>query len=345
MDMYFLNEDFSILDGPIEEFTSIVWSERYFEAGTFTLHFPRSLFDRASRAVYVKSTAEDGGIICGRVEYLITDDGDCEMGGHLLEIMLSDRVISGRGRYIGTVSEAVQSAVIANLRGCGISVAEDSAEISESAALSFEWDNLSDWLYSVLRPYGASYTVRLDSETNIPMFRIVRGQDRSTEGDAGEHRAVFSSSFGNITSLVFEKNSEEMKNVAYIEGSDGISVTVDKSGGGRKREIYKKAGDISPSGFSSTDEYMTALTRRGEELLAKYPEAVCVGAECDSEALPRYGIDYSLGDVCDVADDEFGLAFGLRLTAVDTVFENGRKSVHPSFGDEVRYVKKIRALK
>ena len=90
-----MDESFSLTAGPVEGFTSIVWSERYFEPGTFRLLFPRSLLPEIAGARYVRTAEEDGEILCGRIEYLDTGDGgECEMRGHLLEILLADRVLA-----------------------------------------------------------------------------------------------------------------------------------------------------------------------------------------------------------------------------------------------------------
>lgn len=66
-----------------------------------------------------------------------------------------------------------------------------------------------------------------------------------------------------------------------------------------------------------------------------------ISVECDADALPRYGSDYALGDLCDVYDEELGLSFEMRITSVDTVWENGRKTVFPSFGDEIRSIRSL----
>lgn len=275
MDIYFLNGEFEPITGAIDECTSVVWSERYFENGTFTLHMPRELLPSVYEAKYVRTGVENGRIKCGRIEYIIADDeeesGSCELGGHLLESMLSDRVMSGRGCYTGTVTEAVCAAVEANLRGCGVELGEGVA-IGTEVSLSYEWDVLSDWLYSVLRPFGASYRIELDPERNVPIFRIVCGIDRSTEGAESEPynegQAVFSASFGNITSVRFERDTSARRNVVYVEGSDGTLVTVDESGGGAKRELYRSVSDVRPTDFADTEAYRAALCRRGVEILS-----------------------------------------------------------------------------
>lgn len=337
MELYFLNEDFSLLDGPIESFTSVVWYERFFEAGTFTMYFPRSMLSRVMQAKYVCTSAAEGELKCGRVEYISADDqGECQMGGHLLENLLSDKLITGNGVYSGTVTEAVISAVTSCLGETGITVGE-CAQIAQTVNLPYNWSTLSEWIYSVLKPYGASYTVTLDKKTGLPVFRIVKGVDRTADGS----RVVFSASFGNIAEITMDIDRGTAKNFAYIRGKDETVVTVDKSSGGLKREIFVNADDIAPGKFATNDEYIDALKNRGEEKLLKCPEGFSVSAECVPGTLPQYGKDYFMGDICDVADEELGISYGLRLTAVDTVWENGVSSVFPLFGEEIRYISRM----
>lgn len=339
-ELYFLDADFRLMDGPVEDMTSVVWSERYFEPGTFTFHFPREIVARVAGASYVRSGKNPAGeVFCGRIEYLRADtDGDCEMGGHLLECLLDDRLLYGEGQWTGTVTEAVLSAVSANLRESPVKIGENHAEIPDAVTLTSQWEKLSDWVYATLKPYGASYRITLD-ENDCPMFGIVKGADLST--DSCDQPVIFSASFGNIFSIGMEQDSADMKNIAYIEGRDGTVVCADRSDGGEKREVYKKAADIDPDAFDTTEAYTAALERRGDEILANYPAAVSVNAECDGDALPVYGADYRIGDICDVVDEELGIRFALRLTEVDWVTENGRTAVYPVFGEQKGLMKKL----
>ncbi len=350
MDLYFLNERFEPVTGAVDVCSSVVWAERYFENGSFTLHFPKELLPSVYDAVYVRTGVENGRIRCGRITYVITDDekegGGCEMGGKMLESLLDDRVLSGKGCCSGTLTQAVTAAVSANLRSCGV-ILGNSEVISDPVSLTYDWDTLSDWLYSVLRPFGASYRIELDPDRNVPVFRIVRGTDRSSGmgQDVAENynpgQAVFSSSFGNIASIRFERDTAGLKNVVYVEGADGTVVTVDKSGGEPRREMHKTVTDVKPGDFANTSSYTAALRLRGEEILAKYAETFHISAETDAGVAPVYGVDYTLGDLCDVADDVLGLAFGMRLTAVDDVTEYGTRMLYPSFGEEIRHVRRL----
>lgn len=329
-ELYFLDENFRIMEGPVEDMTSVVWSERYFGTGTFTFHFPRELVKRISGAVYVRSGKNPvGEVFCGRIEYLRTDnDGDCEMGGHFLECLLADRVIPA-SVWSGTLTEALLAAVQANLRNSPVVIGDLQENLTDQVTLTARWESMADWMTATLRPCGASYRVTLD-ENDVPVLNVVRGRDLSS--DHCSQPVIFSASYGNIFSIETERDSASMKNAVYVEGQDGNVVFADHSGGGAVREMYQKAADIKPGDFDSEDAYRDALLRRGGEILAKHPAVLDVRAEIDGTALPVYGVDYRLGDVCDVVDEESGIRTALRLTRVDWVTENGSTAVYPVFG-------------
>lgn len=341
MELYFLDKDFTVID-ILDCFSSVVWSEKFHEIGTFTLHFPREYVIRVKDAVYVRTSFAEGDVKCGRIECLsVGEDGDCKMSGHLLECLLGDRVIEGSGVYSGTVTDAALSAVRDNLRDCGVVIAEEQPLIEGEVSLSYDYNKLAEWLYTVLKPYGASFRILLDPETELPVFSLVLGEDRSADSSTGTDPAIFSASFGNIVSFTFSKNESGMKNKVYVEGKDGTVVVIDKSGYAQARELHSDADDIDPADFESTDDYKKALYARGLEVLSESADGMEVSAECDADALPHYGTDYSLGDICDVCDNDIGLSFALRLTEVDTVWENNKLTVFPSFGDKIRSIKKL----
>ncbi|MBR5366850.1 MAG: hypothetical protein IK132_11465 [Clostridia bacterium] len=343
-ELFFLDEHFEPVEGPVEEYGSAVWSERYFEPGTFTLHVPRSLVRAAAGARYVRSAEDDGGILCGRIEYLTAEeDGEAEIGGRLLGALLEDRVIAEIPAGSGDAAGTVLSVAEANLRGLGITVDRaNSVSIGEAASPAGLFDNLGAWCYDALKPFGAAPQIKLREGQGgilVPVLRVVRGLDRSAEGSAA--RAVFSKSFGNILSVSLERDSGRMKNAVYVEGRDGTVVLADKSGGSGRRETYKKAADIAPADYMDDAAYRAALMRRGEEILAGRAATLCVSAETDAGALPVYGRDYALGDVCDVADEELGVSFAVRLTGVDTVWEGGGRMRIPFFGEEARLLRRL----
>ena len=340
--IYFLDSSFDVCGGPSDMFTSVVWSRRFFECGTFTLHAPAEMLPLAESAVYVRSEPmSDGKIRCGRIEHIESGGGECVISGKMLESLFADRLLQGNGKFSGTVSDAVWAAV-SSVYGESVERSADSAQISSAVNLYYSWTDLGSWLYRSLKPYGASFTFEFETGGDKPRFCIVKGTDRSSKSTADADKAVFSASLGNISSVEIKRDVVFAKNKAYVCGGDGTLVTLDKSGGGGVREIYKKYDDMILEDFDSAALYTAALGEKAEELLAEHPEAVSVSAECEANAEPLIGRDCFLGDLCDVTDEKSGLSFGLRLTGADEVFENGKASVYPFFGEEADFIKRIR---
>lgn len=341
MELYLLDNNFNTVD-IIDEFTSMVWEEKFHSIGSFTLIFPRKYAARVRNAAYIRTSFDGDCCKCGRIERLfIEDDAECKVTGHLLEVLLHDRILAKKGSASGSVTTCIIDTVTDILSDCGIGIASLQPQIQASASITYCYNNLAEWLYKTLKPYGASFRVTLDADSDEPLFSIILGKDRTESSDSGEQPAIFSSSFGNIVSLEYEENSAEIKNFLYVEGGDGTVVTVDRSANGKRREIYSLADDILPEDYETADAYTAALHTRGIETLSKCADGRRISVECDSDALPRYGSDYALGDLCDVCDEELGLSFEIRITSVDTVWENGRKTVFPSFGDEIRSIRSL----
>lgn len=342
MELYFLDENLSITDGPVDEVLSAVWEERFFDVGTFRLVFPRSMFTRIGCAKYVSARGESGEWLCGRVEYVsANEDSECEVRGRLLEVLASDVIMRGGEVFTGKLSDVLRAVLEANLVHTPVVLAEDFCTIEDEVEFITSWKCLGDWMYATLKPYGASFCVKLIR--GVPTLSIVAGRDRSSEGGEASPRALFSTSYGNTCGVEYERDESEMKNFAYVCGSDGRIVSVDKSGGAPRREIIKKANEISPDRFDNDEEYVSSLIRVGEEALSECTEAVCVFAECESDSGLVYGVDYALGDICDVADAELGLSFALRVTGAATVYEDGEVKIYPTFGDEIEIIKKLRS--
>lgn len=346
MELYFLDADFSVLCGPCDSFTSAVFRERFFSVGSFEIHLPLSEWSLIRDAVYVRTGYEGGECLCGRIGYSSLSvgsarTGECEVGGEMLECLLSDRVLPGVGNVSGKLGESALGVISGNLRGSPIVIetaaetspedsdetsAEASAEaaavsaLDGEAALSWDFDNAASWLYKVLSPVGASFRIRLTG-AKTPTLTLSLGADHSDD-------TVLSTSYGNIASLELERSRSKMKNRVYVTGSDGTSVTLGAEEGSGAREAAVKARDISPSEYETNDEYIAALTQRGREELAKLTESEKVSAE----SAPSLDIPLALGDICSVSDRESGINGAMRVIGIDTVAENGRVRHYPVLG-------------
>ena len=346
MELYFLDRQFTAISLPVDTAISVVWSLRYHECGTFTAVLPltdgmddgAALLSTAARAVYLCDREH-----CGRIETLICRDGLLHSEGRMLECLLYDRVAAADAVYSGTAAEAVLAAMEQWAGDLSFAPADPAdrtlPQDSEAVQHSMEaGDTLGKWIHGLLEPIGASYTITLaDGRLR---FALVQGTDRSLDSDPEVGRAVFSEEFGNIASLEEELYREEVCTRFYVEGSDGLVVAVETPEAAENpREGYKKATDLRPEDFETENAYRAALVRRGETLLAAAGERSRLSCVAEYDVQPRYGVDYRLGDICEIFSPALGIRMAVRLTALDVVCEGGTLRLYPFFGDGIMRLK------
>lgn len=348
MELYFLDSSFASLSPPVDTATSVVWSERLSECGTFAVELPltmgayaaaytsRELVTLATTAAYLCDRQ-----FCGRIETVTCKGHTLYIGGRLLECLLYDRVASTDTVYSGTVGQVVLQAVQDWAGELALTLPETLELGADMVQISMvRGESLGKWLHKLLSPLGAGYTITLTEEGTLS-FAVYVGIDRSLDSADGVSRAIFSEDFGNIAGLETELYREDIWDRVYVEGSDGTMVMVDSmtNDKGWCREGYAKASDIRPGQFTTTAAYQAALTNRGRELLQTHGELsrlTCIG---EYTATPQYGKDYHLGDICEVQGDTWGVRCALRLTAVDVVYEGGTVKIYPFFGGTVERVR------
>ena len=93
------------------------------------------------------------------------------------------------------------------------------------------------------------------------------------------------------------------------------------------------SSDININGISfGTDFYKYTLRLRGLKKLEDYQKVDQVTGSVDLSAIPVYGKDYQLGDICDFVNHKLGLNYQDRVISVESVYEAGERSVTPYFG-------------
>ena len=80
------------------------------------------------------------------------------------------------------------------------------------------------------------------------------------------------------------------------------------------REEFLDAKDINKDDFSTNAEYLEALRIRGEQYMAENAVLENIEAEVEAEVNFIYGVDYDLGELCEV-------------------YEYGGMYIVPTFGD------------
>jgi len=336
MDLIFLDADFNIIAAPADDYTSFTWGEKWYTTGSFTLYLPSYRFNLLRYAKYIYNQDKDECAKITSITYTESDKSELVVGGVMLESILHKRVIDTEITLNSTVENAAYSLVTQfALTGDRIIPLLELAPLS---GFTEPYDGtvtagtfLDTCLYDLLKPHGMTYRIKYDFYNNKLIFSVVKGLDRSQDQE-DNNRAIFSTDFENLGNISYSNSDEDFKNFAYVTGTiNGVEVTetVDQTDGGDRFEIYLK-----PSFSSDENVTRAVLKQRGAEMLAEYPFIENVSGDVDVHGSLVYGIDYNIGDMCDVVVAKLGMTWSAQITEVDHVYESSGYRIIPRFGED-----------
>lgn len=343
--LVFLTAALQPASAPIDSLDSLVWLTRYYTPGSFSAKLPASKYINIKNAVYVYNPDNGGCAVFDRKVLTITGD-TAEIGGSSLEALLNMRTVLTETKLAGNIETVCRALVTTNaltgarvIPNLALGTAAGHTETVDTVVEAGV--RLSDALYAVLRPFGMSYTITLDYTAGTFNFEIVKGLDR-TQSQSVNSWAIFSTDFENIKNASYEKIEADYANYAYVTAEDAthgiVVIGVNESTGPDRREIYISSNATSVKADESVmtlNEYKNLLASVGYEALAKNAVTENANGDIDTAGSLEYGVNYSLGDWCDIIVAEHGLSWEAQITALDEVYEKGSKRIIPAFGEEL----------
>lgn len=343
MDIYVLNKALERI-GVIDEYSSLIWTKRYYSAGDFELYLPASveLFALLQEDFYLQRTDDDRAMIIETIQL----QTDAELGNHIIvsgrsvESILARRVIWNQLNFNSTVETAIRRVITENC----ISPADTARIISrlELAAPSgfiekiqqqTRGDNIAEWLETVCRTYGYGWKITINNGRFV--FSIFKGADRTYGNAEGNPFVVFSPKFDNLVNSNFLFDKQNYKNAALILGegegiarkSQSIGTTADLD----RYEIYVDARDVSSNnGEIAAEEYDELLTEKGKQQLAEQAITTGFDGEVDADGVYTYKKDFEIGDIVQI-ENEYGIAATARVVEIiENEDESGKRTV-PTF--------------
>lgn len=338
----FLDGDFKPMSAPVDNFTSLIWTSRYYQHGSASAVLPISKYNAIKTASYIYNPDNKKCCLFSRLN-LTSAGGTVTVGGFMLEALFDRRIITAETKLTGNVETAVRSLVASALAGDraidGLVLA-DAAGYTETTESSIEaGTKLSDALYTTLKPFGLSYSITLDYEAGTIKFSVIKGLDR-TQRQSANSWATFSTDFENLQSIEYTHNEDDAANFAYVSANDAthgaVTVEVDLSDSAERREIFVSTGASSKKADDSDmtlEEYQDLLVSVGKGALYANKAVDDVSGGVDTQGSLKYRVNYNLGDWCDVIAPEQSLSWAAQITAVDEVYEGDSKIIKPSFGE------------
>lgn len=186
-------------------------------------------------------------------------------------------------------------------------------------------------LYSLLETQQLSYNLEYDFENDKFIFNIYKGLNR-TQGQNTNSWIVFSTGFNNIDNVTYTVDNSNYKNmyiVNILDGDGGITSTYDFSEGGvRRRLVLNLPGTYDDSNNDS------AIKQTVLEKSLSYKSITNIELK-PNLSFYKYGVDYDLGDECDIVIDDINIHYTSRITSIYEVYKGNNHDVTVELGDTV----------
>lgn len=323
--------------GQIENQTSLIWTRKFYEPGTFELHAPitnENLYMLKEGNIVGKKGSAEAGII----EDIEKEESDIKneitVKGRFLSSYMDRRLIKKTVNFSGYIEVAMRQLY----SGCiPIPLVELGSlnGFTERVEFQVTMKNLLAYENKLSRAGAIGFRYRPDFVNHKIIFETYQGKDR-TLSQHENNRVIFSEDYNNLNNAIYKYNSQNLKTFAIVGGQgEGDARTYYELGGGEGydlREVFVDAKDLNPEGMTAA-QYKAALLQRAQETLNE--SIVSESLECETEAAINftYKEDYDLGDIVTVRKKKWNLYMNQRITELSEVYEYGGMTVVPTFGD------------
>lgn len=268
MNLYVLDRNLAAV-AVIDTYTSLIWTDRYYEAGDFELCIPigKDLLNYIKQDYYIWRQDSEHVMIIEKIliETDAEDGNKLTVTGRSLESILDRRVVWGQKTLNGNfqlgiktlLNEAIIDPAKAERKIDNFIFEEsDDQNITELTIESqYTGDNLYDVISGLCSERGVGFKITLNTQNQF-VFKLYMGADRSYNQFQNPY-VVFSPNFDNLISSSYLESRSSLKNVTLVggegEGSERRYTAVGDTSGLDRREMFTDARDIS----SDSDEDIT----------------------------------------------------------------------------------------
>lgn len=342
MDLYILNRSFETVD-IIDNAASVIWTEKYIGAGDFEIYIPAS--EKAVSVLcdnyYIARSDTDRVMIIKNTKIRTdTENGNyLAVTGPSLESILKRRIVWQQTNLSGEVELAVRQLITDSIIAPAIPERKipnfklgDIQGFNDTLEMQVTGDNLEETIDRICKTYNMGYKITLQDGNFV--FDMYRGTDRSYNQSANPY-VVFSPDFENLLNSDYTFTGDTYKNVVLVagegEGLERKTKAVGDASGLDRYEMYADARNASTNnGEIPDDEYYNKLSEDGKETLKENQATESFTGEVNYTEPYKYGRDYFLGDVVQVAN-EYGIGATPTITEIIEADDENGYSLIPTF--------------
>lgn len=364
-ELLLLDKNFNAI-GLIDNYKSLIWTERYCGEGNFELYAPSSIaltaLVSAARYIYNKKLKTVMLVETIRMD-TNSETGDWTIvTGRTLESLLRRRVVWDYTYLTGNFQEGIKRLLQENFISPSdpnrkfpklVFKATTDPQISELTMDVTYWgEEVYEAVVNECAQRGLGFIMRpIFDDNNDDLngtieFELMSWLDRSYDQD-DRPWVAFSPKYDNLFGSRYITSSLEYKNVALVAGREmkdeegnylgQPTVEVSSSSpatGFDRREIFVDASSISDRKDDDTimteNEYLEVLIDEGNWSLSEKS----ITSAFDGEAVPTaqfiFGRDYKIGDMVQV-ENEYGLSCKSRITEIVHTVDDTGETLIPTF--------------
>lgn len=328
----------------IDDYSSFIWSSRYYTTGDFQLIVdatPEYMSLFKEQYYIVRDDDENVGII-EDIFVERTEDGNDRLiiKGRFIDSIIGRRIIAEQTTVSGKISDCIEQLLDENIINPSNAARQidnfviDSYEVATAFQAQYTGKNLLETISAICETYGIGYKVTLNADHEF-VFKLYEGVDRTYDQNVNDW-VIFSDTYDNLISSEYEENYQKVVTSVLVagegEGLDRKTAWVgDDKTGLERYEVYKDQRNIrSNDGEIPEEEYVELLKEAGKESLTKYTTAFTGKVYFENI---KYKTDIGLGDLCVIQNDNWGIYINSRLVEViESVDETGAYTITPTFG-------------
>lgn len=319
---------------PVEIYDSLIWTERYWEAGDFEIYVPASMevHNIYVEDYYLWSSDSDRLMIIEDV----VDTTDVENGsfttitGRSLETVLERRIIWEQTVLAGNFQNGIKKLLDENaivptdvrrkIPGLRFVPSIDPAVTALTINAQYMGENLYESIADLCKEKKIGFKILMPTDGDL-IFTLYAGLDR-TYDQLFNPQVIFSPNFDNLAESTFKQSMRTHKTVVMIggegEGTAKKRTAVSRPEGGgeglSRREMYAEASGVSSNnGAIPNATYIELLNQKGREVLAENVRISTFEGKIENLPTARYTEHFYLGDIVQV-ENEFGAEGRSRIT-------------------------------
>lgn len=354
MDITVLDENLDSIK-VIDAYQSMIWTDRYREAGDFELYTEVSgeVLDYVTKDRYLSIKDSERTMIVNTIEVVSDRDlgNKIKITGSSLESLLDRRIVWGQRVLNTTLQNGIKTLLNENVISPSDSTRKIPNFIFEESSderitklkidTQYTGDNLYEVVYQLCLDNDLGFKVVLNKNDQF-VFSLYAGVDRSYNQTSNPF-VVFSPNYENLVNSNYLDSNSDLKTITLIggEGEGGArtytTYSTSSETGLKRRELFSDARDLQSSYYENgqnvtipKNQYIANLQNRGKSNLAEHTAITAFEGEVESFNSFQYKKDYYLGDIVQI-ENEYKFVGTARITEVVASQDDQGYSLHPTF--------------